>query len=77
MRADETNKKYVLVQEELSLITQQLVMMLEKQVVDTSTDTSHVHSYYDEDLDDQLVPWRWYIFVFVQIVHILFKNLLS
>jgi len=56
MRADETNKKYVLVQEELSLITQQLVMMLEKQVVDTSTDTSHVHSYYDEDLDDQLVP---------------------
>jgi len=31
-------------------------MMLEKQATNTSIDTSHVHLYYDEDLDDQFVP---------------------
>jgi len=40
-------------------------MMLEKQATNTSIDTSHVHLYYDEDLDDQFVPWRWYIFFFL------------
>jgi len=77
MRADETDKKYALVQEELSLIKQQLAMMLEKQGGGSSTGTSRVHPHYDEDLDDHPVPWRWYIFIFVQIVYTFSKNLLS
>ena len=56
MRADETDKKYALVQEELSLIKQQLAMMLEKQGGGSSTGTSRVHPHYDEDLDDHPVP---------------------
>jgi len=56
MRADETNKKYALVQEELSLIKQQLAMMLEKQGGGSSIGTSRVHTHYDEDLDDHPVP---------------------
>ncbi|QCD93993.1 hypothetical protein DEO72_LG5g2071 [Vigna unguiculata] len=35
MRVDETGKKHVLVQEELSLIKQQLAMMLEKHALVT------------------------------------------
>jgi len=56
MRTDETDKKYALVQEELSLIKQQLAMMLEKQGGGSSTSTSRVHLHYDEDLDDHPVP---------------------
>ncbi|QCD94575.1 LRR receptor-like serine/threonine-protein kinase FLS2 [Vigna unguiculata] len=56
MRADEIDKKYALVQEELSLIKQQLAMMLEKQGGGSSTGTSRVHPHYDEDLDDHPVP---------------------
>ena len=56
MRADEIDKKYALVQEEMSLIKQQLAMMLEKLAGDTSTSTSRMHPHYDEDLDDQPIP---------------------
>jgi len=56
MRADETNKKYALIQEELSLIKQQLAMMLEKQAAYSSTGISRVHPHYDEDLDDHPIP---------------------
>jgi len=56
MRADETDKKYALVQEELSLIKQQLAMMLEKRGVGSSTSTNRVHLHYDEELNDHPVP---------------------
>jgi len=56
MRVDETYKKFALVQEQLDLVKVQLATVLEKQVVDTSIGTSHVHPHYDEDLDDQPIP---------------------
>jgi len=56
MTGDEIDEKYALVQEELSLIKQQLAMTMEKHVSDTSTGTSRVHPYYGEDLDDHPIP---------------------
>ncbi|QCE11808.1 hypothetical protein DEO72_LG10g3045 [Vigna unguiculata] len=56
IRADENDKKYAMVQEELGLVKKQLAMMLEKQATNTSTGTSRVHPHYNEDLDDKLVP---------------------
>jgi len=40
----------------MRLMQQQLAMMMEKHVADTSTSTSQVHPHYVEDFDDHPIP---------------------
>ena len=48
----ETNKKCVMMEEEMKLMKRQLALMLERHTIGTSMGTSHMHPRYDPLLDD-------------------------
>ena len=55
-KADRADKKSSKLEDIVRLMQQQLPMMMEKHVADTSTNTSQVHPYYARNFDDHHVP---------------------
>jgi len=50
------DKRSAQLEDTVRLMQQQLAMMMEKYVADTSTSTSQVHPHYAENFDDHHVP---------------------